>query len=100
MSIVQSSSLASQFRPYQLPPPNGSFGQEQLYLSPCSDGSVVESAQVPPFWHGIESHGAALPEITHSLPSALSSVPGPQRTLPPPAAQPAGWARAARHPTA
>ena len=61
LSIVQSSSLASQFRPYQLPPPNGSFGQEQLYLSPCSDGSVVESAHVPPFWHGIDAQDDAAP---------------------------------------
>ena len=90
---MQSSSLVSQFRPYQCDV------HVQLYLSPCSDGSVVESAHVPPFWHGSEPHGAALPEppppcglveITHSLPSALSSVPGPQRTLPPPAGQPAG----------
>ena len=30
--------------------------------APCSDGSVVESAQVPPFWHGIEAHDDAPPD--------------------------------------
>jgi len=33
----------------------------QLYLSPCNDGSVVESTQVPPFWHGIDAQDDAAP---------------------------------------
>ena len=55
MSIVQSSSVVSQFRPYQCEV------HVQLYLSPCNDGSVVESTQVPPFWHGIDAQDDAAP---------------------------------------
>ena len=53
LSIVQSSSLASQFAPYQWKP------HWQLYVPASRDASVVESVHTPLFWHGIDAQAAA-----------------------------------------
>ena len=55
ISIVQSSSVVSQFKPYQC------RLHVQEYAPGASEISVVESAHVPSFWQGIESHDEVLP---------------------------------------
>ena len=57
MSIVQSSSVVSQFKPYQC------RLHVQEYVPGASDTSVVESAHVPLFWHGDDAHGDTSPAV-------------------------------------
>ena len=57
LSIVQSASLVSQFRPYQWKL------QRHEYDPSTRDGSVgleVESVHCPWFWHGIEAQAAVV----------------------------------------
>ena len=53
--MVQSSSVVSQFKPYQC------RLHVQEYAPGASEISVVESAHEPPFWHGDDAHGDTSP---------------------------------------